>query len=95
MSLPAYLIKPVQRITKYQLLLKDLLNCCEESKGEIKVCDIFLQKFKFFLELLTIFLKFQDGLDVMLNVPKKANDIMHLNMLEGCSVIKNNLIFKF
>lgn len=33
----AYLIKPVQRITKYQLLLKDLLSCCEEDQGEIKV----------------------------------------------------------
>ncbi len=33
----SYLIKPVQRITKYQLLLKDLLACCEEGKGEIKV----------------------------------------------------------
>ncbi|KRZ17746.1 Triple functional domain protein [Trichinella zimbabwensis] len=64
LSLPlaAYLIKPVQRITKYQLLLKDLLGCCEEEKGEIR-----------------------DGLEVMLNVPKKANDILHLSMLEGCS----------
>ncbi|XP_074654482.1 kalirin-like isoform X2 [Tubulanus polymorphus] len=58
--LASYLIKPVQRITKYQLLLKDLLSCCEEGKGEIK-----------------------DGLEVMLNVPKKANDAMHLSMLEG------------
>lgn len=33
----AYLIKPVQRITKYQLLLKDLQSCCEEGRGEIKV----------------------------------------------------------
>ena len=32
----AYLIKPVQRITKYQLLLKDLLSCCD-GHGEIKV----------------------------------------------------------
>ncbi|XP_048253877.1 triple functional domain protein-like isoform X2 [Haliotis rufescens] len=56
----SFLIKPVQRITKYQLLLKDLLTCCEEHTGEIK-----------------------DGLDVMLNVPKKANDAMHLSMLEG------------
>ncbi|GAB6019934.1 hypothetical protein CHUAL_001465 [Chamberlinius hualienensis] len=57
----AYLIKPVQRITKYQLLLKDLQACCEEGQGEIK-----------------------DGLEVMLNVPKKANDAMHLSLLEGC-----------
>lgn len=34
---PSYLIKPVQRITKYQLLLKDLLSCCEGHTGEIKV----------------------------------------------------------
>lgn len=33
----AYLIKPVQRITKYQLLLKDLQSCCDEGQGEIKV----------------------------------------------------------
>ncbi|KOB69146.1 Kalirin, partial [Operophtera brumata] len=34
--LAAYLIKPVQRITKYQLLLKDLQACCAEGQGEIK-----------------------------------------------------------
>lgn len=59
-SISSYLIKPVQRITKYQLLLKELLTCCEEGKGEIK-----------------------DGLEVMLSVPKKANDAMHVSMLEG------------
>ncbi|CAG0918915.1 unnamed protein product [Notodromas monacha] len=64
----AYLIKPVQRITKYQLLLKDLLSCSEEGRGELK-----------------------DGLDVMLNVPKKANDAMHLSMLEGCDMSLDTL----
>ncbi|XP_046401247.1 triple functional domain protein [Ischnura elegans] len=64
----AYLIKPVQRITKYQLLLKDLQSCCEEGQGEIK-----------------------DGLEVMLNVPKKANDAMHLSLLEGCDVSLDKL----
>ncbi|XP_061081598.1 kalirin [Conger conger] len=59
-SISSYLIKPVQRITKYQLLLKELLTCCEEGKGEIK-----------------------DGLEVMLSVPKRANDAMHVSMLEG------------
>ncbi|CAD1480420.1 unnamed protein product, partial [Heterotrigona itama] len=28
----------------------------------------------------------KDGLEVMLNVPKKANDALHLSMLEGCDV---------
>uniref|UniRef100_A0A8B9HQS5 Kalirin RhoGEF kinase n=1 Tax=Astyanax mexicanus TaxID=7994 RepID=A0A8B9HQS5_ASTMX len=59
-SISSYLIKPVQRITKYQLLLKELLTCCEEGKGEIK-----------------------EGLEVMLSVPKRANDAMHVSMLEG------------
>uniref|UniRef100_A0A336L0L3 CSON003029 protein n=1 Tax=Culicoides sonorensis TaxID=179676 RepID=A0A336L0L3_CULSO len=67
-ALPAYLIKPVQRITKYQLLLKDLQSCCDEGRGEIK-----------------------DGLEVMLNVPKKANDVMHLSLLEQCDVNVNSL----
>uniref|UniRef100_A0A3Q3QB15 DH domain-containing protein n=1 Tax=Monopterus albus TaxID=43700 RepID=A0A3Q3QB15_MONAL len=61
-SISSALIKPVQRITKYQLLLKELLACCEEGKGEIK-----------------------EGLDVMLSVPKRANDAMHVSMLEGNS----------
>ncbi|KAH9522943.1 hypothetical protein DERF_006497 [Dermatophagoides farinae] len=65
----AYLIKPVQRITKYQLLLKDLLSCSDPGQeGEIK-----------------------DGLDVMLNVPKKANDAMHFSMLEGYDVTMDQL----
>ncbi|XP_033628960.1 kalirin-like [Asterias rubens] len=60
LSIQAYIIKPVQRITKYQLLLKDLLACCEEGKGEIR-----------------------EALEVMLMVPKRANDAMHLSMLDG------------
>lgn len=65
----AYLIKPVQRITKYQLLLKDLLSCLDEGQeGEIK-----------------------DGLEVMLNVPKKANDAMHFSMLQGYDVSMDQL----
>uniref|UniRef100_A0A452IJ70 DH domain-containing protein n=1 Tax=Gopherus agassizii TaxID=38772 RepID=A0A452IJ70_9SAUR len=65
-SISSYLIKPVQRITKYQLLLKELLTCCEEGKGELK-----------------------DGLEVMLSVPKKANDAMHVSMLEGSRFSKS------
>ena len=59
-SLDSYLIKPIQRITKYQLLLKDLLSCCEDNRNETK-----------------------EALDVMLSVPKKANDAIHLSLLEG------------
>ncbi|XP_069069211.1 probable guanine nucleotide exchange factor MCF2L2 isoform X2 [Pleurodeles waltl] len=33
LSLDAYLLKPVQRITKYQLLLKEMLKCCKNSEG--------------------------------------------------------------
>jgi len=59
-SLDSYLIKPIQRVTKYQLLLKDLLSCSEDNRSEIK-----------------------DALDVMVSVPKKANDAIHLSLLEG------------
>ncbi|XP_067020221.1 kalirin-like isoform X6 [Acropora muricata] len=61
LSISAYLIKPVQRITKYQLLLKDLLTCCEEHSK----------------------VSLQAGLDVMLSVPRRANDAMYVNMLYG------------
>ena len=65
----AYLIKPVQRITRYQLLLKELLSCCEEGfEGEIK-----------------------DGLDVMLSVPRKANDAVALSELDGCDITTEKL----
>ncbi|XP_065568426.1 triple functional domain protein-like isoform X2 [Artemia franciscana] len=65
----AYLIKPVQRITKYQLLLKELQSCCEQAdQGELK-----------------------ESLEVMLNVPKKVNDALHLSMLEGCDLSVDKL----
>ncbi|XP_062522093.1 guanine nucleotide exchange factor DBS-like [Corticium candelabrum] len=32
LPLTAYLLKPVQRITKYQLLLKDMMNCCRGAQ---------------------------------------------------------------
>lgn len=58
--LQSFLIKPVQRITKYQLLLKELRDCCERSSaGELS-----------------------EGLDVMMAVPKKANEAIHLRMLQ-------------
>ena len=70
LSLDSYLIKPIQRITKYQLLLKDLLGCSEDNRSEIK-----------------------DALEVMMNVPKKANDAIHLSHLEGLEVILRKFYF--
>jgi hypothetical protein len=60
LSRPAYIIKPVQRITKYQLLLKELQSCCDDADGTL-----------------------QAGLEVMLSVPRQANDAMYLCMIEG------------
>ncbi|XP_057304422.1 triple functional domain protein-like isoform X4 [Hydractinia symbiolongicarpus] len=60
LSIAAYLIKPVQRITKYQLLLKDLLSCCDDANNTL-----------------------QAGLDVMLDVPRRANDAMYLCLIRG------------
>ncbi|XP_077444764.1 triple functional domain protein-like [Stigmatopora argus] len=58
-SINSYLLKPVQRITKYPLLIKDLLQCCQ-GKEQLK-----------------------KALDLTLSIPKKANDAMHLSVLEG------------
>ena len=33
----------------------------------------------------------KEGLEVCLNVPKKANDALHLSMLEGCDLSHNTL----
>ena len=108
----AYLIKPVQRITKYQLLLKELQSCCdEEGKGELKVISFSFQKL--FLSksvwkrrggrdggslwipvLCSMFpsrFGMQDGLEVMLNVPKKVNDALHVSLLDGCDLSLDKL----
>ncbi|XP_039614972.1 guanine nucleotide exchange factor DBS isoform X1 [Polypterus senegalus] len=37
LALDAYLLKPVQRITKYQLLLKELLKCSKNSEGTLEL----------------------------------------------------------
>ena len=45
--IPSYLIKPVQRITKYQLLLKELLSCCvDENQVVNRVAQIKKNKIK-------------------------------------------------
>ncbi|XP_031430908.1 guanine nucleotide exchange factor DBS isoform X3 [Clupea harengus] len=37
LSLDAYLLKPVQRITKYQLMLKEMLKCSKNSGGTVEL----------------------------------------------------------
>lgn len=85
-SISSALIKPVQRITKYQLLLKVAMltafsdaNSCE--RGQM-VCFFWTLQ-----ELLACCEEgkgeIKEGLDVMLSVPKRANDAMHVSMLEG------------
>ncbi|KAJ8274681.1 hypothetical protein COCON_G00093060 [Conger conger] len=39
LSLDAYLLKPVQRITKYQLMLREMLKCSESSVGKVELED--------------------------------------------------------
>ncbi|KAL8182717.1 UNVERIFIED_CONTAM: hypothetical protein K2H54_062379 [Gekko kuhli] len=124
-SISSYLIKPVQRITKYQLLLKGLVArhglggvrlsavAAEPElflllpQEEQQVQALFQQEeeeavapstalawwrkarrlLQMALELLTCCEEgkgeIKDGLEVMLSVPKRANDAMHLSMLEG------------
>ncbi|KAK2561484.1 Kalirin [Acropora cervicornis] len=57
-----YLIKPVQRIMKYQLLLKDFVKYT--AKAGLDTTEL------------------RKALDMMYIVPKKANDMMNVGMLE-------------
>ena len=62
-SLSSFLIKPVQRITKYQLLLAEILkfgkSCNLENLDQV-----------------------EEAYNVMMEVPRKANNLMHLEMFE-------------
>ncbi|KAL5259033.1 hypothetical protein ACHWQZ_G009487 [Mnemiopsis leidyi] len=62
-SLSSFLIKPVQRITKYQLLLAEILKFG-------KSCN--LQNLD----------QVEEAYNVMMEVPRKANNLMHLEMFE-------------
>lgn len=57
-SLDSLLIKPVQRVTRYGLLMKEL---CKGSNGE----------------------GITEALEIVNNIPKKANDIIHLNYVDS------------
>lgn len=92
-SISSYLIKPVQRITKYQLLLKvrRSVRCLSAAAARPPSPSVFqshpVRLASSLQELLTCCEEgkgeIKDGLEVMLSVPKRANDAMHLSMLEG------------
>ncbi|XP_070569681.1 titin homolog isoform X2 [Ptychodera flava] len=63
LSLSDYLIKPVQRITKYQLLLKEIVKYSKRAKEDYPDLEL--------------------ALNLMMQVPKRANDLMHLSLIEG------------
>ncbi|XP_038047064.1 uncharacterized protein LOC119721201 isoform X2 [Patiria miniata] len=63
LGLGDYLIKPVQRITKYQLLLKEIIKYTSRAKEDCQELEV--------------------ALNGMIEVPKRANDLMHLNLIEG------------
>ncbi|XP_071942485.1 uncharacterized protein [Antedon mediterranea] len=62
-SLSDYLIKPVQRLTKYQLLLKEVVKYTSRAKEDC--------------------IELEMALNVMMQVPKRANDLMHISLIEG------------
>uniref|UniRef100_A0A9J2P1L7 DH domain-containing protein n=1 Tax=Ascaris lumbricoides TaxID=6252 RepID=A0A9J2P1L7_ASCLU len=59
-NLQSFIIKPVQRITRYRLMLEQLLKNCKNNVEEIK-----------------------EAYDVVVSVPRRANDLMHLGNFEG------------
>ena len=59
----SFLIKPVQRITKYQLLLRDLHKSAQKSSLDTP--------------------QLEKALQVMHDIPKRANDAMTLSMIYG------------
>ncbi|MFH4976532.1 hypothetical protein AB6A40_003241 [Gnathostoma spinigerum] len=56
---PSLVIKPVQRITRYRLMLEQLLKNCKNNYDELK-----------------------EAYDVVVSVPRRANDLMHLGNFE-------------
>ena len=62
-GIDSYLIKPVQRITKYQLLLRDLKKSGEKAGLETG--------------------NLEKALQLMQDIPKRANDAMALSMIFG------------
>lgn len=49
-------------------------------------------EFRFVLTFQLISIRrMQDGLEVMLNVPKKVNDALHVSLLDGCDLSLDKL----
>lgn len=65
LQLPDLLIKPVQRIMKYQLLLKDILRYTERAQLERERQEL------------------AKAVEIMLVVPKAADDMMNVGRLAG------------
>lgn len=91
LPLAAYLLKPVQRITKYQLLLKDLLKYglyrawVLYRRSRINLFFSFLCIFRF-SDTGTCSRELQKALDCMLVVLKCVNDSMHQIAITGFPV---------
>ena len=81
LPLSAYLLKPVQRITKYQLLLKDLMKYSQcpvgSSTEDVHRDDNDLQS----------------ALDAMLAVLRCVNDSMHQVAITGYQVKTKKISF--
>ena len=63
------LIWPIQRITKYSLLLRELLECAKSTSNDKEGA-------------INAETKIKEALTVMEDVPRKANDAMHLALLQ-------------
>ncbi|XP_065319272.1 rhoGEF domain-containing protein gxcI-like [Gordionus sp. m RMFG-2023] len=82
LTLPDLLIKPVQRVMKYQLLLKEYLKLTEKINTIMVDINNNKTQGEENLKLLDITL-IKKAVDVMCVVPKAANDMMKLSRLQG------------
>ena len=60
------MIKPVQRITRYHLLLRELAKYCQRLKDPME--------------------NLKKALQIMLEIPKKTNDVMNFSMVRDYEV---------
>ncbi|VDO25930.1 unnamed protein product, partial [Onchocerca flexuosa] len=67
-DLSSLVIKPVQRITRYRLMLEQLLKNCKNNVDEIRAL-------------------LQEAYDVVVSVPRRANDLMHLGNFENYKAV--------